>query len=226
MSKDWTGNKKSTWAMLGASNHSDEERADNDLYCTDSLALDLLAPAFHINHKVWEPSGGLGHLSNWLKDHGHDVLATDYVERNINGITGGIDFLHVGVKDLFGYGKGTDLLKEWFAKDNPNLSKPFDILTNPPYNISTSYVLHALDLIPEDGHVIMFLKTSFLEGMERRRKIFDVNPPILVYQFSGRMVCAKNGDFAAMKNIGSAIPYSWIIWSKHNKEMRTELKWL
>ena len=40
--KDWTGNKTTTWATLGASNHSDYERAEHDFYATDSRAIDYL----------------------------------------------------------------------------------------------------------------------------------------------------------------------------------------
>lgn len=32
---DWTGNKKSTYAQLGASNHSENNRVGNDFYSTD-----------------------------------------------------------------------------------------------------------------------------------------------------------------------------------------------
>lgn len=223
MAKDWTGNKKSTWATLGASNHTDKEREEWDYYATDPKALDLLSPVFPIHHKVYEPSCGEGHLSKWLINHGHDVLSTDLVDRGF-GI-GGIDFLKVGTTDLFGKAKGTSLLNEWYLKDNPN-KEPFDILTNPPFKVVTPYILHAIDLIPEGGNVIMFLKTSFLEGKERKEQIFDKNPPRYVFQFSGRIVCAKNGDFASMKDVGSAVAFCFMIWNKHNDNKICEVKWI
>lgn len=37
--KDWIGNKKSTFVMLGSSNHSEKERENNDYYATDPNAL-------------------------------------------------------------------------------------------------------------------------------------------------------------------------------------------
>lgn len=40
--KDWTGNKMSTFAALGASNHSEKERHPNDYYATDPKAMELL----------------------------------------------------------------------------------------------------------------------------------------------------------------------------------------
>lgn len=40
--KDWTGNKRSTYATLGASNHADHERQTNDYYATDPNAINRL----------------------------------------------------------------------------------------------------------------------------------------------------------------------------------------
>lgn len=224
MSKDWTGNFNSVFKTLGASNHTDKEREKNDYYATDPLALDLLSPVFPIHHKVWEPACGEGHLSKWLVEHGYDVLSTDLIDRGYG--KGGVDFLKIGSSDLFRKDYGMDMLRKWYAKDNRNLSEPFDILTNPPYIYADDFILHALELIPDDGHVIMFLKTSFLEGKTRKEKIYDVNPPRYLFQFSGRIVCAKNGDFAKMAKVGSAVAYQFQIYSKHNNEHITELKWL
>ena len=218
MSKDWTGDSTSVFKALGASNHTDHERGDHDYYATSPLALELFSPHYPIAHKVFEPSCGEGHLSKWLVGHGHDVLSTDLVDRGYG--FGGIDFFKVGGVDMFGDYQGTKLLKEW-AK-----GETFDILTNPPYNVSLNYVLHALELIPEDGHVLMFLKTSWLEGKQRREQLFDVNPPRYLFQFSGRMVCAPNGDFEKMKKVGSAVAYAWYVFNKTNPERKCELKWL
>lgn len=218
MSKDWTGDSTSVFKALGASNHTDHERAGHDYYATSPLALELFSPHYPIAHKVFEPSCGEGHLSKWLVGHGHDVLSTDLVDRGYG--FGGIDFFKVGGVDMFGDYQGTKLLKEWADGET------FDILTNPPYNVSLKYVLHAIDLIPDDGHVLMFLKTSWLEGKQRREQLFDVNPPRYLFQFSGRMVCAPNGDFDKMKKIDSAVAYAWYVFNKTNPERKCELKWI
>lgn len=42
MAKDWTGNGKSTFITLGASNHTNKEREINDYYATDPIAIDAL----------------------------------------------------------------------------------------------------------------------------------------------------------------------------------------
>lgn len=40
--KDWNGNGNSIYKTLGASNHTDKERAENDYYATDPIAIDKL----------------------------------------------------------------------------------------------------------------------------------------------------------------------------------------
>ena len=39
MGKDWTGNGKSIFTTLGASNHTEKEREINDYYATDPCLL-------------------------------------------------------------------------------------------------------------------------------------------------------------------------------------------
>ena len=62
MSKDWTGNKATTYVTLGASNHSDYDRAENDYYATEPLAVDMLAQTgfFDNINSVWECASGGG----------------------------------------------------------------------------------------------------------------------------------------------------------------------
>ena len=110
--KDWTGNRKSMFVTLGASNHTDKERESNDFYALD-------------------------------------------------------------------------------------------------------FIKHSLELLPDDGLCIMFLKTTFLEGQKRYDELFSKHPPQCVLQFSRRVLCAKNGEFQKMKDGGgSAVSYAWFVWKK------------
>lgn len=97
-----------------------------------------------------------------------------------------------------------------------------DIITNPPYKYATEFVYKALDIIPEGNRCAMLLRLQFLEGKERK-KLFQQHPPKIVYAFSGRVSCAKNGDFKSMKN--GAVAYAWFVWEKGYKG-DTILKWL
>ena len=96
-------------------------------------------------------------------------------------------------------------------KEDIRYSVPRDIITNPPYNLAKEFVEHALD-ISEDGiKVAMFLKLTFLES-EKRRGLFNKYPPKVIYVFTNRVDCWKNG--IKPKKAAKAVCYAWFIWEK------------
>lgn len=194
--RDWTGNSRSTFVALAASNHTDKERESNDFYATDPIAIDKLLSAYELPKAIWECACGEGHLSKRLQQLGYDVLSTDLVDR--------------------GFGTQQDFL----STTTTNIPC---ILTNPPYKYATEFVLHALDILPDNGVCAMFLKTTFLEGQKRYEKIYRKCLPRYVFQFSRRIICAKNGAFDEIKS--SAASYAWFIWHKgFNGD--TKVKWI
>mgnify|MGYP000120580986 CR=1 FL=1 len=183
--KNWIGNSNSVFKTLSATNHSDTDREENDYYATDPKALELLFE-YEKFQNVLEPACGEGHLSETLIKHHIKVSSSDIINRNY-GIT----------KDFFNY-------KKWNG----------DIVTNPPYKYALEFVEHALKITPKGSKVAMFLKIQFLES-KKRRKLFIDKPPTKIYISSGRLLCAKNGDFEHVKkNGGSAVAYAWYIWEK------------
>lgn len=208
MNKDWKGNYNSLYKTIGATNHTDKERAENDYYATDPVAIDKLLSVEkqNISNNIWECAAGGGHLSKRLKDFGYNVYSTDIVDRNFE------------LNDKF------DFLSPIF---NPITSaKDTDIITNPPYSNAKEFVLKALDLIDEGRNICMFLKLTFLEGKSRYKDLFSKYPPRNIYVFSERIMCAKNGDFKAMKaGGGSAVAFAWFVWTKGYKG-DTIVKWI
>jgi 2-polyprenyl-3-methyl-5-hydroxy-6-metoxy-1,4-benzoquinol methylase len=92
---DWTGNKKSVFATLGASSHSDSERQKEDFYATEPRALEIFLDKLKedniiLDNQIWECACGQGHLAGVLKERGFVVYSTDLVDRGY-GETG--DFL-------------------------------------------------------------------------------------------------------------------------------------
>lgn len=188
--KDWTGNKATTFVQLGASNHSDNEREENDFYATDPNTLEIFLDKLsedkiELHSKIWECACGQGHLSNVLEKRGYVVLSTDLINRGYG--TTGIDFLKVN--------------KEWNG----------DILTNPPYKYAKEFVEKGLELVTIGKYVIMLLKIQFLEGKDRY-KMFKKLPPKFVYVNSSRQTCYINGDMS--KKMSSASCYCWFVWQK------------
>jgi len=52
--RDWTANSRSTYATLGASNHTDKEREVRDFYCTPFVATMKLLEQEQFSKDVWE----------------------------------------------------------------------------------------------------------------------------------------------------------------------------
>jgi len=186
---------KDTLKVMGASNHCDEERSKLDYYGTDPRSTKALLAVEKFSHEIWEPCAGHHLIANVLKDAGYIVVTSDIAD----------------------YGFGDP--KENFLEFNGLWSG--DIITNPPYGLSTEFAVKALQVV-EPGHkVAMFLRTLFLEGTKRFEKLFKENPPKVIYVFTNRQVSDKNDDF----NKGSAVSYSWFVWEKGWKG-EPVIKWI
>ena len=81
MTKDWTGNSNSIYKTLGASNHTDKERQNEDYYATDPKAADLLLELETFAPDIWECACGEGHLSKVFEKAGYIVKSTDLMDR-------------------------------------------------------------------------------------------------------------------------------------------------
>lgn len=204
--RDWNGGKNSIYKTIGASNHTDKEREENDYYATDPIAIDKLLKVEQPSHYIWECACGDGHLAKRLKEYGFKVTTSDIVERDYK-----LDFTQ-------------DFLK--MSRNGLGLNEEYDILTNPPYKYAKEFVQHSLEIIKPKHRVFMFLKLTFLEGKQRYKELFNKYPPKKIYVFSERVLCAKNGDFEGMKQAGgSAVAYAWFVWEK-SYQGKTEIEWI
>lgn len=182
--KDWVGNKNSVFKTLGASNHTESERQNEDYYATDPKAAELLMQLETFSNNIWECACGEGHLSKVFIKKGYDVKSSDLINRGFG--EHGFDFLSID-----------------------NIKWGGDIITNPPYKYAKEFIEKSLSIIPEGNKVAMFLKLQFLEG-KARKELFKSHPPKTIYVSSSRIECAMNGNF---KN-ESAVAYGWFIWEK------------
>lgn len=180
---------------IGASNHVEHERAENDYYATEPKATELLCELEKFDGKIWECACGGGYMSQVLKEQGYDVKSTDLIDRGYGEVE---DFLSIDNTKFYG-----------------------NIVTNPPYNLAKEFVEKALSVIPTGKKVAMFLKVTFLEG-KNRKQLFLNNPPKVVYVSSSRLKCAKDGNFESVGS--SAVAYAWYVWEKgYNGD--TIIKW-
>ena len=190
--QDWSGNKTAVYVTNGDSSHSARERETRDYYATDPRAVTELLKRETFCNEILEPACGGGHISEILKRSGYDVVSADIVKRGYSGQDYTADFLRDGLK--------------WSG----------DIITNPPYKYAAEFVEHALDVIDYGHKVAMFLKLTFLEG-EKRRALFQQNPPRKIYVFTKRINCALNGE-EKFFNMSSAVCYAWFVWEKGSRE--------
>lgn len=197
--KDWTGNRRSAYAMIGSSVGAHSVREENDYYATDPSVLASLLNQKELPHVVYECACGAGHLAEELAKHGHKVFASDLIPR--------------------GYGEeGVDFLKVDSLPDGCTC-----ILTNLPYKYTMEFIEHSLELLPEGGEAIFLLNINALAGKARYERLYSQGMLKEVFIFPKRVQCAKNGDFVNMT--GSAVNYAWFVFGKgHYKD--TILHWI
>ena len=195
--KDWTGSQTSIYKTLGASNHTEKEREENDFYATEPKAIDILCQVEKFHEWILEPACGQGHLSKRLIENGYQVYSSDLIDR--------------------GYGMQYDFFEtsSWHG----------DIITNPPYKFAKEFIEKSLSIIPNGNKVAMFLKLQFMEG-KARKQLFKCHPPKTIYVSSSRLLCAKNADFDGMiAGGGSAVAYAWYVWEK-GYSGKTVVEWI
>lgn len=173
--KDWKSNKKSTFAMVGASNHTNHERAEYDYYATEPKAAEELLNVEYFRGSIWENACGRGHLTKPLLQAGYEVISTDLIDR--------------------GYGKGG---VDFFKCDKPLAD---NITTNPPYSKALEWVQHSLDLVDMGKKVALLLPIQFLES-ESRIELFKNTPPVRIHVAAKRFFVWNEWRFHSERQAG------------------------
>lgn len=170
----------------------------NNFYATHpSCTADILREE-EFYKDVLEPFCGVGSMSEVIKQHGHNVLSYDIVDR--------------------GYG----LVGDFYQVDFPR--RKYDIITNPPYDNVIDVVLRCLDICKEKVAVLMPLR--YLSSGSRYNELYKKCPPKRVYVYQERICIAKNADFEKYNDVGANMEiYAWYIWERGYKGT-TELKWI
>lgn len=134
--------------------------------------------------RCWEPACGEGHMARPLAEEFGLVYASD---------------VHT-----YGFGDQLDFLF-------PYVGPAFDwIITNPPFRLAAQFAHTMIDRA-RIGCAI-FVRTAFIEGIDRHRSLFGSRPPTLMLQFTERMPLVKGRVDA---EAASATAYCWIVWRTH-----------
>lgn len=163
-----------------------------DYFPTPAWATHALVENERFEGNIWECACGNGAMSEVLSLEYSGVQSSDLYDR--------------------GYGEvGIDFLDAHRRADN--------IVTNPPYNAAEGFVRSGLELAHRK--FALLLRLAFLEGGNRQRTVFSVNPPSRVWVFSERITFYP--AYAQRKGSGTTA-YAWFVWDKDAKA-NTELKW-
>ena len=224
--KEWKGNKNSAHAAIAAHNGKGKsDRQEDDFYATDPKALEVLINTPVVDYKqitqrsllnckgdcgffIWECAAGNGNLSNWLKQNGYNVIASDLKYRGCTdgSIIDGLDFLTTYPYNKF---KGA-------------AAHPYVILTNPPYSLATEFIEHALNILPNGGLYIALMNITYLHGIDRYKRVYSKGTLREVYVFSKKIHVYKNNIPTGHT---SMCVYAWYVFQKGYNGQPT-LYWL
>lgn len=163
-------------------------REKDDFYATPDWAIDALLDREKFEGEIWEPACGDGAICKRLIKYGYsNIYATDLVDR----------------------GYGNDHFDFMNSRRQTN-----NIITNPPFKIGTKFTLHSLNLA--SNKVCMFNKLSFLEGKERRDRLFSLNKLECCYVFGERV--GFNGG-------GGMLAFAWFVFNNQYSG-KPRLEWI
>jgi hypothetical protein len=173
-----------------------ELREKDDFYPTPPEGTEALLAVEKFDGPIWEPACGAGDMARVLEAAGHEVIATDLVDR--------------------GYGQPrVDFLMEHAALA-PN------IVTNPPFKMAELFARKAVALAT--GKIALLARIQFLEGLTRR-PMFETTPLARVWVFSWRLPISRGEVKPIEERTGSMATYAWFVWD-HAHTGKPTLGWL
>lgn len=173
------------------------KRDDHDWYVEPSWCSERLFLIEPFEGRIWDPAAGQGRIPTAAQALGHEVTASDIVDR--------------GCADYVG-----DFLTSRKARA-PN------IVSNPPFGIAEKFVAHALDLA--ERKVAMLLTANWVQG-DRRSRWLETTPLRRVWFISPRPSMPPGRGLAKGQKVGNGTTdYAWFVWQR-GYDGRPEVRWL
>lgn len=142
-----------------------------------------------------EPACGRGYMAQAMREYFACVDATDIHD--------------------YGYSEVSDFLSSVYP------AEAYDwVITNPPFRLAEEFIQRALPVARRG--VAMLVRTVFIESVGRYNRIFSVNPPTKVAQFTERVPMVKG---RVDRKASTATGYAWVIWEK-TIETSPQLVWV
>ncbi len=143
---------------------------------------------------VWEPACNRGHMARPLKEYFRRVYASDIFDYSEHS-----DWCQDRVTDFL-----------WEGSESPcMIANGVDwVITNPPFRLAEQFIERAKH-VPGWRGTAMIVRTAFLEGVGRYERLYALNPPTIVAQFTERVPMVKG----RLTSTGStATAYCWLVW--------------
>ncbi|MFN3646274.1 MAG: hypothetical protein ACK4S2_07130 [Gemmobacter sp.] len=122
-------------------------------------------------------------------------------------------FGQVEAADVHDYGAGFPVRDYLFGAD----PAPADwTITNPPFRLAEQFIERALRT--SRVGVAVIVRSAFLEGVGRHKRLFDLHPPVAILQFTERVVMHKG---RLSPNGSTATAYCWIVWKTNQAWLAT-----
>ena len=90
------------------------------------------------------------------------------------------------------------------------------VITNPPFNIAQQIIEKALEVVQDEGYVIMLLRLNFF-GSKARKPFWEKQLPVHAYVHHRRMSFTDDGKT-------DSIEYMHAVWQKGNYPKHTKLR--
>lgn len=167
-------------------------------WATRALMETVLAGHDLSKASCWEPTCGRGFMASTLSERFASVRSSDI--------------------QPFGYGETRDFLDVRSTSNDPS-DHPDWIITNPPFRYAEEFARRAIGLAQIGS--AMLVRTGFIEGAGRYRRLFQVHPPKVVAQFVERVPILRG---RVDPKASTATGYCWLIWEGNASE--TLLAWI
>lgn len=176
-----------------SSTNRGKRRNDYDLYYTPTDVVENLLKHIDLSNygnKVLEPSAGKGNICSVIKGL--------YPDKNITSV----EIREEEKQNLLQYSDKV-IIGDYMKIDTQDR---YDIiLGNPPYSSAMEFVNKSLQVLSDNGVLIMLLRTAFLES-KARYSFWQDNPLSKLYVLSRRPSFTGKGTDSAS--------YSWFIWDR------------
>lgn len=179
-------------------------RKENDFYPTPAVVIETFLDNYHIGDKgeitkILEPCAGNGNIIKALQERGYtSIKAVELRKEEAENLNNMLGYGNFAIAD--------------FLTLNPKHIGDIDVvITNPPFSLAMEFLQKSLEIVKNDGKVILLLRLGFLAS-RKRFGFMRENPPTEMYVLNQRPSFTGKGT--------DAQEYAWFVWDKAKEKQK------